>query len=381
MGHWEWDIKKNDILWSESLFKIFDITPRTSGLTFETYLDFVHPEDRAFTENIIKTAAEKREFPDFYHRIITPKGKVKTIQGRGEIITAPDHSVVKMIGTAQDVTEEKRTEQELLVKSNELAATNNELQKFAYVASHDLQEPLRKIKTFSAILQTDYKDAIDDKGNEYMGKIINASERMQQLINDVLSFSQLNIPVPGFKPTELETVLRDVVGDLEVAIENTKTVIEHTPLPVIDANNSQMGQLFQNLISNAIKFKQPGMAPHISITANIIWAEQSAYLAAPHHRYKFANLGTRFWQTEKFLRLIFKDNGIGFEPQFAERIFSLFQRLNPREAFQGTGIGLSICKKIVENHHGIIYAESEPGKGASFIVILPVSQSNFEGGE
>ena len=380
LGHWEWDIKANSISWSDGLFKVFGVTDKTEALSFEKYLAHIHPEDRSFAKETIELAFKERKPLDYYHRVITDGGEVKTIHGRGEVITDERGEVVKMIGTAQDVTEDKKKTQELQIKSNELLSVNKELRNFAYMASHDLKEPLRKVMTFGSLLEGEFKDRPDDKAKNYLNKIVNGAERMERLINDILSFSQLSARQLVFENVKLEDVLKDVLSDLEITIQKSGAEILQHNLPAVEVNRSQAGQLFQNLISNAIKFTAAGMHPEINISAIIIKPAESEYLKQIHPKYKFAAWAQgRFWKEEKFCKITIADNGIGFDPLYAEKIFMLFQRLESQSIYEGTGIGLAICKKIVENHHGVIYAESEPGKGAVFTIILPVSQQNFEG--
>ncbi|MEW6468762.1 MAG: ATP-binding protein [Bacteroidota bacterium] len=240
----------------------------------------------------------------------------------------------------------KRKKEELEQLAIELRQSNEELQNFAYISSHDLQEPLRKIQSFGDRLRSMEAVNMSDKGRDYLGRMLNAAERMQQLIEDLLTFSRLTTRAQPFTLVSLNSVLRGVLSDLEVAIEKSGARIIADPLPEIEAEPTQMRQLFQNLISNAIKFRQEGKAPAIRISASE--AESSG---------------------RKMVELRFKDNGIGFEEKYAVKIFNIFQRLEGKK-YEGSGIGLSICKKIASMHGGSITVKSKPGKGSTFIVTL-----------
>ncbi|MCF6149664.1 MAG: PAS domain S-box protein [Candidatus Kuenenia sp.] len=248
------------------------------------------------------------------------------------------------IGIIRDITERKWAEQKLINSMEELSRSNAELQQFAYVASHDLQEPLRMITSYTKLLERRYKDKLDFNANEYIAYAVDGAMRMQQLINDLLAYSRVTSRGKEFEPVNCTEVLDRVIKNLKVAIEESNAIITHDTLPVVMADMSQLTQLFQNLIGNAVKFR--GAAPprvHIS-------AEQKK----------------REW--------IFSvtDNGIGIDPQYYDRIFVVFQRLHGKEDYPGSGIGLSICKKIVERHSGRIWLKSEPGSGATFYFSLPV---------
>ncbi len=377
MGHWELVPDANSFMFSDNLVKIYGAGQ--PYISFAQFLEHVHSEDRNNADTAIKQAIADKRSIDFYHRINTPEGLVKTMHTRGEIVTGKDGGILKIIGTAQDVTEQKQIEQELLIKSSALESKNDELQKFAYVASHDLQEPLRKIRTFISRMQNPAEDYSPEKAHQYMEKIIGAAARMQKLIEDVLSFSRISSAdsLFLFARTDLSVVVASVLTDMEVFIENSKAVIHVSQLPVIEANDTQMGQLFQNMIANSIKFKKDDADPVISISARVIGGFD---IAAPGHikaRYKFTGWKeNKFWDREQFVSIRITDNGIGFDPQFADRIFEAFQRLSGM--YEGTGIGLAICKKIVENHNGMITVESKPGEGTSFTITLPVSQANFD---
>ncbi|CAM4155156.1 sensor histidine kinase [Pseudoalteromonas ostreae] len=258
---------------------------------------------------------------------------------------------------ASKVTE--RT-QELTLYSDELSRSNRELEEFAFVASHDLQEPLRKIQAFSDRLESMFKDELGEKGVDYIARMKNAAQRMSNLINDLLEFSRVTTRGKDFADTDLKQVLDDVLSDLEIAIKESNAQVKVGEMPVIQADLSQIQQLFLNLISNAVKFRRPDVAPIITIEYK-------------HHKEFSDDYNTELeWQI-----ITVKDNGIGFSPEYSDKIFVPFQRLHGRSQYKGTGIGLSVCRRIVERHGGTITAQSETGEGATFIIKLPVESELF----
>lgn len=245
--------------------------------------------------------------------------------------------------------------QELTVYSEELSRSNRELEDFAFVASHDLQEPLRKIQAFSDRLTTIYKDQLDERGVDYIKRMTTAAFRMSTLINDLLEFSRITTRGKEFVEVELDSVLDEVLGDLEIAIAETGAQIEIAPLPKVCADPSQMYQLFLNVLSNGLKFHKVDVAPVISVSV-----EQKELRDELQHVDVPSCIVT------------IKDNGIGFEQTYADKIFSPFQRLHGRTAYKGTGIGLAVCRRIVERHGGTITALGRPNEGAEFTITLPI---------
>lgn len=262
---------------------------------------------------------------------------------------------VTMAGLEQNIQKLQEAEKTLAAYAAELERTNSELQSFAYVASHDLQEPLRKIRTFGDRLQVHYAAALDGRGVDYLQRMQNAAERMQVLIHDLLLFSRVTTQAQPLQTVSLQNVIVGVLSDLEVHIEEVQAQVQVGALPTIDADPTQIRQLFQNLLSNALKFHKPDQPPVI-----LVYSEKVVDNGRdPIH-----------WQ------ITVADNGIGFEEKYADRIFTIFQRLHGRHDYEGTGVGLAICRKIVERHQGHITAHSQPGEGATFIIILPERQNS-----
>jgi PAS domain S-box-containing protein len=264
-----------------------------------------------------------------------------------EISLSPLQTPSGMLVTAvvRDISERKQAQQALQQHAAELERSNAELEQFAYVASHDLQEPLRMITSYSQLLERRYRDKLDGDALEFIDYVVDGARRMQELINDLLAYSRVGTRGREFEAVDMEAVLRRVLGNLQFAIEEQHAVISHDPLPRVMADGLQLVQLLQNLISNAIKFHGEA-PPKVHISAEIENQE---------------------------VRFCVRDEGIGFEPQYAERIFQVFQRLHSKGKYPGTGIGLAICKKIVERHGGRIWVESAPGHGAKFYFSLPLA--------
>ncbi|KAA6432750.1 PAS domain-containing protein [Dyadobacter flavalbus] len=253
----------------------------------------------------------------------------------------------------------KQNNQRLEEINSELETSNHDLQQFASVASHDLQEPLRKILIFSTMLRNRHMDELSGDSLNYLDKIISSSQRMRTMINDILSYSRLSTNVSYFSLTNLKEVVNEVIEDYEILINEKNATVIINELPEIEVNRGQIKQVFQNLISNSIKFSKAGQPPVIRISGEVVHN--------PEQLPSSENNG-------KFCSVTISDNGIGFDDAYNERIFFLFERLNTKDKYEGSGIGLSITKKIIDKHNGTISAKSREGEGASFIITLPVSQ-------
>ncbi len=250
-------------------------------------------------------------------------------------------------GVGTDITERKRAQAVLKAAYDELARSNAELQQFAYVASHDLQEPLRMIGSYTQLLERRYGDRLDRDAREFMNFIVDGATRMKQLIEDLLAYSRVGTRGKELRPVQAQAVLDKVLVNLRAAVESSGAAITHDSLPEVNADDTQLVQLLQNLIGNAIKFRKEEEPPRIRVGVEDAGGEWCFSVA---------------------------DNGIGIEPQYFERIFLVFQRLHTRDEYPGTGIGLAICKKVVERHGGRIWVESAPGKGSKFYFTLPKIQ-------
>jgi PAS domain S-box-containing protein len=271
----------------------------------------------------------------------------------------------------KDITARKQAEEALTQKAAELARSNSELEQFAFVASHDLQEPLRKIQAFGDRLKAKCDEAKLEAGRDYLERMQNAAGRMRRLIDDLLTFSRVVSRTEPFASVNLSTVAREVLGDLEVRIEKSGAKVELGELPTVEADAVQMRQLLQNLIGNALKFQPPGAKPVVAIRGRILSAAGVNGQAAVLSRKPVEAGGA---VEDQFCELVVQDNGIGFEEKYLDKIFAVFQRLHGRQEYEGTGIGLAVCRRIADRHGGKITAQSRPGEGATFVVLMPVRQ-------
>ena len=339
-GSWRMNVQKNELTWSDENHRIFGIPPGTP-LTYETFLGAVHPEDREHVDREW-LAALKGEPYDIEHRIFVD-GAVKWVRERAELEFDSEGRLLGGFGTTQDITGRKLAEEKLQRTLENLERSNLELEQFAYISSHDLQEPLRKIANFADMLAHQYQGRLDERAERYFGYITDGAKRMQTLINDLLSYSRVGRAEMPLTPASLEEILQGTISDLQALIRESGAAISHDPLPILQVNPHQMGRLLQNLIINGIKFHDH-QSPRIHLAAR---------------------------QEGQEWVISVRDNGIGFDRQYAEGIFKVFKRLHAKEQYPGTGIGLAICKKIVERHGGRIWAESEPGRGSTFYFTIP----------
>ncbi len=359
-GTWESDAEGKNIFWTEGMYKIFGydgVDKSQVVINEELYRKHINPDH--YQEGKL---TQVPELPDVDHyrwdyEIRDKKGFVRILSTFAKIILDNNNNVKKIIGTTRDVTELREHEKALEEKIMELNRSNRELEEFAYVASHDLQEPLRKISTFSQRLQLRFGDKLGEDGNIYISRMVSACDNMRKLIDNLLEFSRISLNNPPPESVDLGITLKWVLEELDLTISDAGATITVGPMPTIEAIGSQMQQLFANILSNSIKFRREDIPLHITITCQKLGSREKK---------KFQLEGS-----ETYYLISVKDNGVGFEQQYAQKIFQLFQRLQGKSEYPGTGIGLSICKKIVTNHKGLIYAESEPGEGAEFFIILP----------
>jgi len=265
--------------------------------------------------------------------------------------------------TFRDISERKRSAQAMAATNAKLEQRNRALRDFAYIASHDLQEPLRKIGAFSNLVLDDYGDVVDDTGKHYLERMQDAARRMSQLISDLLVYSRVTTQARPFRPVDLEKIVDNVTTDLEMQIEDVDGTVDVGALPTIEADATQIRQLLQNLIGNGLKFHRPDVPPVVTIRSETLDADDDSLPALDA-------------DARIFCRITVQDNGIGFEQKYADRIFTPFKRLHGRSEYSGTGMGLAICRRIVERHGGNIDVESTPGEGTTFTVQLPVDRQD-----
>ncbi|ABW30836.1 PAS/PAC sensor signal transduction histidine kinase [Acaryochloris marina MBIC11017] len=344
-GWWDWNILTDETSWSTQFYQILGYELEELPSSFKTWQSWTHPDDLLRIKTLLKKHLQDPSIPYvFDYRVRTKSEQWKWISAMGKVVAWNDQGEpLRMVGMHHDISERKQAEQELQRINSELIRSNQELGHFAYVASHDLQEPLRKIGSFTDLLADRYQGQLDETADRYIRYITDGAMRMQGLIDDLLNYSRVGRAELKVQPTALSSILEKVKSDLEKVIEKRQVEIIIDSLPTVAVDPVLMGQVFQNLISNAIKYCQADR-PRIYIRAT---------------------------QDQKFWTISVQDNGIGINPQFTDRIFVIFQRLHHREEYSGTGIGLAICKKLVERHGGQIWVDSEEGKGANFSFTLP----------
>jgi two-component system CheB/CheR fusion protein len=349
MGHWEVNFATNASQWSDEAYRIYGLEPGNHQMNFETWMSFIHPDDLAHVKSEIAKSEPTLGDNSFYHRIVLKDGTIKQVLSESRYEFDGDGRPVGLYGIVYDLTERRRIEQELkdlnrqlTERAAELAASNAELERFAYVASHDLQEPLRMVGSFLELLEKKYKSQLDDTAAQYIRFAVDGAARMKTLIMDLLEYSRVGTNQDAFTDTDMGGITNEVLNNLEAEMQKKSVLLSVGHLPVVRANRTQMVQILQNLISNAFKYNQAAV-PEIRIGCT---------------------------EERDVWKFHVADNGIGIDERYFEKIFVIFQRLHNRDEYSGTGIGLSICRKIAEKHGGAIWLESTPGKGSTFYFTL-----------
>ncbi|MCY1073696.1 PAS domain-containing sensor histidine kinase [Archangium lansingense] len=373
MGAWEWDIQAERVTWAPALERIHGIPEGSFGGSFEDYQSDMHPEDSERVLASIQSVVDELQ-PEHHvqYRIVLPDGRVRWLEAHGRLTLDEQGRPSRLTGVCTDVTERlaleedarrlvreqaaraeaerarqhtaellaslEKAQAELAQRAQELSRSNADLEQFAYVASHDLQEPLRMVASYVQLLSRRYKGKLDADADEFIRYAVDGATRMQALINDLLAFSRVGTRGKELVPVPLERSVERALSHLRLALQESGAEVKVEPLPWVMGDETQLAQLLQNLVGNAVKFRgeQP---PRIRVSAT---------------------------REDDTITVAVEDNGIGIEPQYYERIFAIFQRLHGKEEYPGTGIGLSICKKIVERHGGRIWVESTPGQGSTF---------------
>lgn len=362
MGSWEYDLATRSFSWSRGMYALFGLESK-EAVTPDIFVQFAVDEEKSIAEEI---ALKLKQFESFEQVIkINKKGDARILKIRSVKLNNDFGELLKVLGVMIDVTDTIISEEKLTDLNNSLERRNKELEQknedlstFAFVASHDLREPLRKIATFSSLLIEREQQCLTEKGKGYLQRMRQSVERLQLLIDDILALAQLQTKVIITAKLDLNKILERVKEELEQEIRESQVEITAHSLPTIAGNETMIFSLFNNLIGNSIKYSRTDTLPKIEICATII---------------KKGSLTIDNVDPDmEYIQLTFKDNGIGFDPKFSSQIFQIFKRLHNKNDYAGTGIGLALCKKIMENHQGFITAESTPGSGSVFSCYFPI---------
>jgi PAS domain S-box-containing protein len=348
LGSWELDLVKNELVWSDEVYRIFGLQPQEFSATYEAFLERVHPEDRFAVDAAY--SGSLREGKDSYeieHRVVrNGTGEVRWVHEKCQHVRDAAGRIIRSLGMVHDITERKKWEEELHKLTEELQRSNSDLEQFAYIASHDLQSPLRNVEGFVQLLARRYKGKLDGKADEFIQYISTGVKDMQMLILDILEYSKVGSVGAAHSEIDISLCISKAISSLKDAIAEKHAEITYDEkLPLVSGDPAQLTSLFQNLIGNAIKFSTD--TPKIDLSVK---TERGEHVFSV------------------------RDNGIGINPEDSDKIFAVFHRLHTKTEYPGTGIGLAICKKIVERHGGRIWVESEPGKGSTFFFSLPAKE-------
>ncbi len=356
IGSYIWNVQTGVTEISDNFYRIIGYDPTEFAPSFEAFRSLVHPDDIKGYDQIGRNVIKKKTPTEFSYRIFAKNGDIKYLKTKGQFIKTNGEE--KLIGVVQDVTEFLRVEGELRTRNLQLMRSNDELEAFNRVASHDLQEPLRKIQMFISRIEESEMKKLTSQGKTYFEKVVAAANRMQSLILNLLTYSRIESAHENFSKIDLNLVLNSVIENLSEQVRGAKVkIIVKDKLPKINGVSFQMEQLFTNLISNAIKYRNPKIQCKILLDTSKVHRDQ---ITIPFYK-----------PSNSYYKIIVSDNGIGFGQDQAEKIFEIFQRLHSKTEYSGTGIGLAICKKIVLNHQGYIHAQGDPGKGSTFYIYLP----------
>lgn len=354
-GNWIWHVDTNTFTYSDNLYRLLGEEPQSFKATLKNFLKFVHPEDVSKLNDSLKQMTATEELPFITYRIIKKNGAIVYLKAYGKSFFGHDGQK-RVLGNTTDITEEIESFLELEERNLELERNNTELTAFNYAASHDLQEPLRKVQTFISRLEEKETSKFSESGNQYIEGIKSAVARMRLLIDDLIQFSKANKPNEAFVNTDLNELLENAKQEIAEIIVEKKAKITNDELPRATIIPFQIQQLFLNLLSNSLKYSREGIKPQITIDYSKVKSTDEPNLAkvvkGDYHKITFA------------------DNGIGFDQKYSKKIFELFSRLHNKQDYSGTGIGLSICKKIVENHKGYIFAHGKLNEGSVFTIYI-----------
>ncbi|HEU4472835.1 MAG TPA: PAS domain S-box protein [Flavisolibacter sp.] len=354
LAAWDWNIAQDNVQWNDQHYFLLGLQPDTSEKPASYFLGFVHPDDRERVTETLMQAVRSLGGCQADFRVVCTDGEVRWMSGYGRVVASQHGSATRMVGVMFDITQQKLFTEELsrLVAEQtvELQRSNEDLRQFAHVASHDLKEPIRKIQTFNNRILDEYGDVLPERAKTFSEKIGTAADRMILMVEGVLRYSKLGNIEQVWEAVPLDELIPQIAVDLEVLIQQGQAEITTRDLPVIQGNPTLMYQLFYNLILNSLKFARKEEPSRIIISSEMMTGQE-----------------------ERFAKIILSDNGIGFEPEYSQEIFKTFVRLHPAEDFEGTGLGLALCKKIVERHGGAMSASGDLGKGAVFTMLLPLA--------
>jgi len=343
VGIWERDLRTDSLVFDKRMERMFGLEEGSFEGTYEAFEKCMVEEDIPHVREAVRKAVQGGKPIDPIYRVRLGNGNVNHINSKGFVIQKEGDKAIRLAGVCFDITDMQKGAERTLFKLNEeLLRSNKELEQFAYVASHDLQEPLKTVSTFTQLLAARYKDKLDGHGNQFIHYTVEAASRMQILINDLLNYSRIGTKAKKLSEVDFNNVVNNAINNLRIRILDKNATVSYDTLPTMVGDESQMIQLFQNLVGNALKFCHTSPMVHISAKE----------------------------EPDKFLFSV-KDNGIGIEQEYAEKIFLIFQRLVPKGEYEGSGIGLAVCKRIVESHGGKIYFESKLGEGTTFYFTIP----------